>query len=109
MNPLPLLSSIKSLFGNTQENEPTERFYERKGASVGKKLQRIARIEFDKATKDDIMTLGTTPIVAPVKARRPLVREWWKSYQTREAKKAANVVTVYVFHYHLRLLFPKES
>ena len=55
------------------------------------------------------MTLGTTPFVAPIKARRPLVRRWWQAYQKRDPKKATNIVTVYVFHYHLRLLFPKES
>jgi hypothetical protein len=60
------------------------------------------------SSKDHYYTLGTTVFVAPVKARRPLIKQWWSNYQARDASKAANVTMVFAFHYHLRLLFPKE-
>lgn len=77
-------------------------------AKPPKRLQRIEPLEFRVSSKDHFYTLDGTTFVAPVKARRPLIKEWWKSYQSREPAKASRLVMVYAFHYHLRLLFPKE-
>jgi hypothetical protein len=94
--------------GKRDRDERNERRTKRKGRGLTKKNARIVKIEFHKVKERDISSLGGVPFIVPVKARMPLVQQWWGNYQMRSPTKANKLTAVYVFHWHLRLLFPKE-